>query len=80
MRVRVDIKRMMLPERSMSRRQRLALSEEIGRELSRLLQHGAPAGDDPGRRSTPSAATQIAAAIAAQVSASPTRHRMGRHT
>lgn len=80
MKVRIDIKRMVLPERSMSRRERMALGEEIGRELSRLLQHGAPAADAPRRRPAPSVATQIAAAIAPQLPQQSAPRQTGRRS
>jgi hypothetical protein len=80
MKVRVDVKRMVLPAQSMSRHERMALGEDIGRELSHLLQRGAPAADDPRRRSVPSVATQIAAAIAAQLPPQPAHGRTGRRS
>lgn len=80
MKVRVNINRMVLPERSMSRRERMALGEEIGRELSRLLQHGPPAADAPPRGTVPSIATQIAAAIAPQLPQQPAPRQTGRRS
>jgi hypothetical protein len=81
MRVRVDVKHMVLPAQSMSRRERMALGEDIGRELSRLLQHGATTADGPRQRSVPSVVTQIAAAIAAaQLPPQPAHQRTGRRS
>ncbi len=75
MKVRLDTDRLILHEQSMSRRERIAVSEEISREVSRLLQHGATADAD--RRSLPPVTTQIAAAITA-ASPPPPAPRMGR--
>lgn len=80
MRVRVDVKHMVLPAQSTSRRERMAVGEDIGRELSRLLQHGAITADGPRQRSVPSVATQIAAAIAAQLPPQPAHQRTGRRS
>lgn len=75
MKVRLEIDRLVLHEQSVSRRERIALGEQIGREVSRLLQHGATANAD--RRSLPPVATQIAAAITAALPPPPAP-RMGR--
>jgi hypothetical protein len=66
MKVRVDIRRLVL-DGSMSRRERMALGEEIGRELTRLLAGGARS--DNGFRGPPGSpvAAQIAAAVAARL-------------
>ncbi len=76
MKVRVGVKRMLLPEHFMSRRERMALGEDIGRELARLLQQ--TVADDTHRRPVPSIATQVATAIAAQLPPQPAHHRTGR--
>lgn len=64
MKVRMDIKRLVVHDRSLSRRQRINLSDDIGRELSALVQHRA--GPDS-RRRVSSPAQQIAAAVFAQL-------------
>jgi hypothetical protein len=80
MKVRVDIKRMALPAQSMPRRERMALGEDIGRELSRLLQHGAAMADHRHRQAAPTVAAQIAAAVAAQLAQQPARQQTRRRS
>jgi hypothetical protein len=80
MRVRIDVGRIVLPAQYGSRRERMALSENIGRELNRQLQPDATAADDRRQRSTPLVASQIAAAIAARLPPQSTQRRTGRHT
>jgi hypothetical protein len=80
MKVRVDVRRMVLPGQSMPRRERMALGEEIGRELSRLLQYDAPAADDRRRRSAPTVAAQIAAAVVAQLPKQTASQQMRRRS
>jgi hypothetical protein len=67
MKIRLNIHRMVMPDGSMSRRERTALGTHMGRELGRLLEQGATATGDPQRHSAPSIATDIAAAIAAHL-------------
>jgi hypothetical protein len=74
MKVRVDIGRLVLHDRPVSRRERIALHDDIARELCRLLttQAAVLAGDR--RRHAPSVARQIAEAVAAALpSQSPGR-------
>jgi len=66
MKLRVDIRRLVL-DGSMSRRERMALGEEIGRELNSLLAGGACSDNGFRGRSRPSVAAQVAAAVAARL-------------
>jgi hypothetical protein len=66
MKVRVDIARLVILDQSMSRRARMNLREDIGRELSHLMAHRTDPAP-PSRRSAPSVATQIAQAVVAQL-------------
>jgi hypothetical protein len=64
--IRVDIEQLVIHDRSMSRRARINLRDDIGRELRDLARRRAnPAASD--RRSPPSVAAQIAAAVVARL-------------
>jgi hypothetical protein len=78
MRVRVHIGRLVVDDGSMSRRERMQLSEDIGRELSRLIE--SPVSPQPGRRRPPSIAAQIATAVAAQLPRTHPHRRTGAHS
>ena len=79
MKIRLDIASLVLHDPSMSRRERMALREDIGRELSRLTRHGA-ADTALGRCPPSPVATQIAAAVAAQLPAHAAATRTGPRT
>lgn len=66
MKIRVDIERLVTHDRSLSRRDRLNLRDDIRRELRELTRPGTGA-TAPDRRSPPSVAAQIAAAVAARL-------------
>lgn len=77
MKVHVNIERLVLHDHALSQRERRELRDAVARELDHILDPQRTATSDGRRRPGASVATQIAMAVAAQVTPHVPHHRAG---